>query len=305
MSRLCCLLLPHRDRPLELASDFKALASSIEPKATHVAAAKSAQEKVRDQLCADVESKDAVKDTFLSGSYARNTAINDINDVDVICILDIDHTITAPEVVLAWLHGILGRYYTETKRQGRSIGVQGAKGVWLDIVPATPMSSNAGPLRIPDREASEWVASHPKGQITAASDLNSATNGYFVPAVKLMKFWRDKLPRETCRPKSYILETLVHRTIGYPNSHAVAIVNSLEGIVRTYGAFRNTNAVPLISDPGYSSVNVAKRWPSSEFDKFMTEADSAASTARQALNEPDAEESRKLWRKLFGATFGG
>ena len=86
-SRLCFLRLPRGDRPVELASDFKALASSIEPKATHVAAAKAAQEKVRDQLCTDAESKDAVKDTFLSGSYARNTAINDINDVDIILSL--------------------------------------------------------------------------------------------------------------------------------------------------------------------------------------------------------------------------
>lgn len=289
---------------MELVSDFKALASSIEPKAAHVAAAKAAQEKVRDQLCIDEESKDAVKDTFLSGSYARSTAINDINDVDVICLLDIDSSITAPEVVLAWLDGILGRYYTETKRQGRSIGVQGAKGVWLDIVPGSPLAGNSGPIRIPDREASEWVTSHPKGQITAASDLNGATNGYFVPAVKLVKFWRDRLPRLSCRPKSYILETLVHRTIGYPNSHAVAIVNSLEGIGRTYGAFRNTNSVPFISDPGHSSVNVAKRWPSAEFDEFMAQAESAAAIARKALNEPDVDQSRKLWRKLFGSTFG-
>src|SRR5688500_15472502 len=70
---------------LELTSDFNALASSIEPKRAHVAAAKGAQEKVRDQLCTDPDSKEAVKDTFLSGSYARSTAINDINDVDVIC----------------------------------------------------------------------------------------------------------------------------------------------------------------------------------------------------------------------------
>jgi hypothetical protein len=166
------------------------------------------------------------------------------------------------------------------------------------------MSTTSGPLRIPDREASQWVATHPRGQIIAASDLNGATNGYFVPSVKLMKFWRDRLPRETCRPASYVLETLVHRTIGYPTSHAVAIVNSLEGIARTYGAFRNTNSVPSIPDPGYSSVNVASRWASAEFDDFMGEANSAATTARTALNEPNAHESRKLWRKLFGPTFG-
>jgi Second Messenger Oligonucleotide or Dinucleotide Synthetase domain len=289
---------------VELPSDFKALASAIEPTSTHVTAAKAAHEKVREQLRADAEAKDAHRDTFLSGSYARSTAINDINDVDVICLLDIDPAITAPEVVIAWLHGILGKYYNETERQGRSIGVQGANGVWLDIVPSSPILTDDGPIRIPDREASEWVSSHPKAQLSAASDQNRATNGYFIPVVKLLKYWRDRLPRNACRPKSYVLETLVHRTIGYPTSHAVGVVTALEGIHRTYGAYRGTNIVPIIPDPGYSSVNVAKRWRGSEFDEFMAEVESAAGVARRALDEPDVGDSRKLWRRLFGPTFG-
>lgn len=289
---------------MELPSDFKALVSSIEPGAQHVKEAKAAHEKVREQLRTDAESKEAHKDTFLSGSYARSTAINDIKDVDVICLLDIDQTITPPEVVLAWIDGILSRYYKETKRQGRSVGVNAAKNVWLDIVPSSPMSANNGPLWIPDREAHEWVQSHPKGQITAAIDQNKATNGYYVQVVKLMKFWRDRLPTESCSPKSYILETLVHRTIGYPSSHAKAVVNVLEGIERTYGAYRNTNSVPSIPDPGYSSVNVAKRWTSAEFDDFMGKVQSAAATARNALNESDEAKSRNLWRQVFGTRFG-
>jgi hypothetical protein len=148
------------------------------------------------------------------------------------------------------------------------------------------------------------VPSHPKGQIAAAVNQNKTTNGYYVQVVKLMKFWRDRLLPESCRPKSYILETLVYRTIGYPTSHAKAVVNVLEGIERTYGAFRNTNAVPSIPDPGYSSVNVAKRWASNEFDEFMIQVQAAAVIARQALDELDEAASRRLWRRLFGNGFG-
>lgn len=267
-------------------------------------AAKKAHEKVREQLRTDSESKEAHKETFLSGSYARSTAITDIKDVDVICLLDLNQAITAPEVVLAWMEAILSRYYSVTERQGRSVRVEAAKDVSLDIVPSTAIASDSGPLWIPDREAHEWVATHPKGQLSAAVNQNKATNGYYVQVVKLVKFWRDRLPREACRPKSYILETLVYRTIGYPTSHAQAIVNVLEGIERTYGAFRNTNSVPSIADPGYSSVNVAKRWVSSEFDQFMTEAVSAAAVARQALDQADDSVSRRLWRTLFGKEFG-
>jgi hypothetical protein len=176
--------------------------------------------------------------------------------------------------------------------------------VWLDIVPSTPIASDAGPLWIPDREAHEWVASHPKGQIAAAVNQNKTTNGYYVQVVKLMKYWRDRLPRESCRPKSYILETLVYRSIGYPTSHARAVVNVLEGIERTYGAYRNTNTMPSIADSGYPSVNVAKRWASTEFDDFMTQVQSAALIARQALDLSDEGSSRRLWRQLFGNGFG-
>ena len=59
--------------------------------------------------------------------WPEKSLIGDIKYVDVICVLDIDHTNTAPEVVLAWMHSVLARYYTEGKRQGRSIGVNAAR----------------------------------------------------------------------------------------------------------------------------------------------------------------------------------
>ncbi len=289
---------------MELVGEFKAFLSSLQPGENDVAAAKAAHEKVREELRTDEESKEAHKDTFLSGSYARSTAINDINDVDVICILDLDYRITEPEVCLAWIQGILAKHYKETKRQGRSVGASGAKGVWLDIVPATPVSSDDGPLWIPDREAREWVQTHPKGQIAAGVSKNKATNGYFVQVVKLMKFWRDRLGTDPCNPKSYILESLIYSTIGSPSSHATAIVNILEGLERNYGSYRNSNLVPVISDPGYTSVNIAKRWTAKEFRDFLVQVKSASVIARSALNSSDDSASRKLWRQIFGSDFG-
>jgi len=289
---------------MELTADFKTFLSSIEPGEHEVSAAKAAHEEVREQLRTDPDSKEAHKDTFLSGSYARHTAINDINDVDVICVLDIDQRTTQAEVVLAWMEGVLGTHYNKPKRQGRSIGVTAENGVWLDIVPATPISADDGPLWIPDREARAWVQTHPKGQIAAGLSKNKATNGYFVQVAKLLKGWRDRLPTDSCRLKSYILETLVHGSIGNPTSHASAVATVLEGIERSYGTYRLLGVVPVIPDPGYTSVNVAKRLSVKEFTDFMTQVKSAAATARKAFDESNEDESRKLWRQLFGSNFG-
>ena len=289
---------------MDLANDFKEFLSSIQPDEDEVTAAKAAHEKVRDELKTDRESKDAHKDTFLSGSYARRTAINDINDVDVICILDIDKTITQPEVLLSWVESVLSNYYKEVRPQGRSIGASGKGGVWLDIVPATPVNSVDGPLWIPDREAKQWVQTHPKGQIAACNERNKATDGFFVQVVKLLKAWRDRLPTKSCQLKSYILESLIHKTIGIPSSHAGAIVAVLEGIESNYGLYRGTNVVPSITDPGYASVNVTKHLSTKEFDDFMIQVRSAAKTARSAFDSTDEGSSKKLWRQLFGSTFG-
>lgn len=288
---------------MELASDFNKFLSSIQPGDSDITDAKAAHEKVREQLRTDEESKDAHKETFLSGSYARHTAINDINDVDVICVLDLDHTTTEPETVLVWLQGILNEYYSEVRAQGRSVGAKAAKGVWIDIVPSTLVGSDDGPLWIPDRDAKQWVQTHPKGQIAAGVSKNQITDGYYVQTVKLLKAWRDRLPTESCRPKSYILETLTHETIGLPTSHATAIVNVLEGVERNYGIYRTLKSVPAIYDPGYSIINIAKRWQFTEFNDFMTQVKAAAATARQALNSTDEAESRKLWRQIFGSKF--
>lgn len=289
---------------MDLPAEFKDLLSSIEPPDSDVADAKAAHEKVREQLRTDEDFKEAHKDTLLSGSYARHTAINDINDVDVICLVDIDKSTTEPEVVLAFTESILNKYYTKTKRQGRSVGAQAAKGVWLDIVPATPTGGDDGPLWIPDRDAKAWVATHPKGQIQTTRDKNKSTGGYHVQVIKLMKFWRDRLPTESCRLKSYILESLIYGQIGTPSSHAGAVVNVLEGIESSYGWYRDLNLVPTIADPAYSSVNVAKHWELKEFKDFMSQVKAAAATARKALQSKDAAESRKLWRQIFGSMFG-
>jgi SMODS domain-containing protein len=288
---------------VELINDFKTFLQAIQPGEDEVGAAKTAHEKVRDELRTDSDSKEAHQDTFLSGSYARRTAINDINDVDVICILDINHSITAPEVVLSWVQSILSNYYKETRPQGRSIGAAG-KGVWLDIVPASPVAAVDGPLWIPDKDAKAWVQTHPKGQIAACYDRNKVTNGYFVQVVKLLKSWRDGLPTESCQLKSYILEALVHGSIGTPSSHAGAIASVLEGIESKYGSYRTLGVVPTISDPGYASVNVTKRLSVKEFVDFMTQVKSAAAIARKALDSADDASSRKLWRQIFGSQFG-
>ena len=289
---------------MELNSYFSGLLGAIEPDPTSVTTAKTAHETLRSQLQRDEEASEADPDSYLTGSYGRSTAIKDIKDVDIIVMIDLDHSKTTPEVVVAWVQSILQKYYTKVRAQGRSVGVTTTSGFDLDVVPSVAMSHRQGPLWIPDRDAGAWVASHPKGQIAFGISRNEATEGYYKHLVKIMKHWRDRLTPAASRVKSYILESLVAENIRYkPVSYGHGVQQILRGIEISYTPYVIAKIVPTVYDPGYPTVNVAKRWKFEEFLTFMERVKEGRAIADAALAESDQDSSIALWRRLFGTTF--
>jgi len=289
---------------MELNSYFDGLLGNIEPDPKNVTTAKKSHEKLRELLKKDEQISQANPDSFLSGSYARHTAINDIKDVDIILLVDLDYNVTTPDVTIAWLQGAIQNYYSKVRAQGRSVQVTTESNFRLDVVPAVPISHRNGPVRVPDRDAKEWVASHPKGQIAFASQRNEDTKCYYVHLVKIMKYWRDRLSTSDARIKSYALESLVAECIlTEPLSYAHAIVDIFQTINQKYSIYLNLGITPQIPDPGYSSVNVAKRLSPQEFSAFLAEVQSSYTIAKAALDSDNETESIKLWKTLFGLKF--
>lgn len=289
---------------MELNSYFRGLLASIEPDASSVATAKRSHEDLRSILQTDNDVSQADPDSYLSGSYARDTAIKDIKDVDIIVLIDLDHSKTTPDVVVAWLQSALQKYYPKVRAQGRSVCVTTDSGFLLDVVPSVPLSHRDGPVWIPDRDAGQWVASHPKGQIDFGVQRNASTAGYYKHLVKIMKHWRDRLSPVNAQVKSYVLESLVaEMTTVEPASYGHGVVRILQGIHVSYAPYVSARIVPKIKDPGYSSVNVAKRWKFDEFTAFIDNVAASRTIAEEALDATDRDQSIALWRRLFGAGF--
>lgn len=289
---------------MELDSYFRGLLGNIEPGSEAVKKAKKAHKDLREFLENDEEISKADPESYLSGSYARDTALNSIKDVDVILMIELDHNKTTPDIVIAWLQDALQKHYKKVHPQGRSVQVTTGTGFDLDVVPSVPLSHRDGPVWIPDRDVQQWVATHPKGQISFGIEKNESTDGYYKPLVKLLKYWRDRLPSESARAKSYLIESLVAEgLLSTPQSYGGGVVAIFRMIYSRYFPYLNVNTVPRISDPGYPSVNVAKRWKLNEFSAFMREVESASKIATAALSSEDEDESIKLWRKLFGEKF--
>ena len=119
-----------------------------------------------------------------------------------------------------------------------------------------------------------------------------------------MKHWKDRISNDSARPNSYIVESLVAQfLVAIPSSYAQGIVNILRSIYAAYSPYLKTGKVPIISDPGFPVVNVAKRWTIHEFSSFINEVDSALATASAALEERDISKSIAMWKILFGEEF--
>lgn len=156
--------------------------------------------------------------SYLSGSYARHTAIAPLDDVDIIILIDptkwkigFFRRFPEPAAVLKTFEGALRYRYpqSELRTQRRSIGLKLHR-MDLDVVPAIPESRESDMIRIPDAKADEWIVSAPKVHSQAATEVNKARSNLFIPLVKLLKYWNSQLPT-TAQVKSFAIETLAVR----------------------------------------------------------------------------------------------
>lgn len=198
------------------------LVRSIEPTQTQKDGAKRSHNYLRDILCTG-QMAARIQTHYLSGSYARDTAINPLDDVDIIFIIDRsqwpssynwflnERSLPNPSAVLtSFASSIRYRYpISSVFGQRRSVRLE-LYHLDIDVVPAIQDSTNPDFIRIPDRNASKWILSSPKRHSENATRVNRYQDGKFKPLVKLLKYWNGNLP-STAHFKSFAIETMAAR----------------------------------------------------------------------------------------------
>lgn len=197
------------------------LVRAIEPTATQKDGAKRSHNYLRDILTTGQMEKRIVE-SYLSGSYPRDTAIRPLDDVDIVFVIDpsqwpkglFDYFFgepPEPEVVLkAFLNAIRYRYEGSSLRmQNRSVRLN-LHHLNIDVVPAIDRVKGDGSILIPDRAKEGWIVTAPKKHSEIATSINKQVEGRFKPLVKLLKLWNYNLP-STARFKSFAIETLAAR----------------------------------------------------------------------------------------------
>ena len=285
--------------------------SEIEPSPTTKSVCSSAHSTLRDRLERHETYKHVHVNTYLSGSYARNTALRPRQsngtvrrpDVDIIVVTN--HTqYDLPSNVIGTLRKTVRSLgYTEVEANRRSICVS-LGSVEMDVVPVIPNSWQEGSWLIADKSEEQWLVTNPKGHNQWANAVNKKAGGNFIPLVKMVKWWRRENLPHLRRPKGFILETLVAKHMDYnETSYEELFAKFLESVRDEYGWMVLSGLVPSLEDPSVPGNNVFSRVKAEEFKRFYDMAEAHATLVRRAQRETDSDKALALWQKVFGDRF--
>jgi hypothetical protein len=289
---------------------FEDLLRDIEPSSTTKSNCSDAHSTLRKFLFDDEEFKKVHRNTYLAGSYKRDTAIRPQivdgksrrPDVDIIVLTNHQFT-DKPKDVVCLVYKTLKKKYTSVEQNQRSICVQTDK-VDMDVVPIIAPYGEGSTLYIADRKLDQWIETNPPDHTKWTTQINEDTGGRFKPLVKLLKWWRRQNPTVTRKPKGFVIETIVAECMDRNQANwAELFVGTLEKIVSKYRTAVETGQVPVIVDPSVSKNSVTAGMTADAFKGFYNKAKAHAELGRKAIQEKDPEKELGFWREILGDRF--
>lgn len=299
-----------------LSENFAAFFSRLNPSDTFTAIGASEHTSIRD-LIEDPNgpSADLNPKTFLQGSYKQSTAIDKINDVDIVVLCQalsigggngvgsrnwsrdqIFDTIAAPLRANA-------TYRNKLRYGPGSMCIKVDLAIKIEILPVVFKAGVTNPEYEPFalyRPASmQWEDGFARYHQWYLTDKNKRTDNNFVPMVKVLKhlrsYWQVKAV-------SFHLECLLYSLpdelfIGAPADYIPAVLDALA---------RNRTLVSAIvglRTPCNDRNILESEWAYGDFATFHDFVELWAAKARAAAGFLDYENAVSKWQELFGAAY--
>lgn len=190
--------------PTSISAGFQVFCSNLEITDRQAPVVATRQQGVRDAVASGFE----VLDTFLTGSYARDTLISPLEkaDVDLFTVLSSryyqNHT---PQSLLDAVREHLRKTYPKSPRvskNGQAVTITFTDFI-VDVVPA--FNRQGGGYLIPNANSGNWISTDPKRHIELWSEANGVHDGDLIPLIKMLKAWNRA---HSERFRSFHLEAL-------------------------------------------------------------------------------------------------
>lgn len=296
---------------LTLDEAFRKFKSRLELNDREQKNASTRQNEVRDYL----DTKFAIADSFLTGSYARYTKTKPLKDIDIFFVLkesERGYRDKAPSVVIDAFHKALVENYGKdaVRKQSRSVNVDFGvvvdaedntdyRIVSVDVVPAFAAGDD---YEIPDTDTGKWIKTNPKIHAEKATAAHQAYSNEWKGLVRMVKYWNNNPRHGKDKPikPSFLIEVMALQCLyggwqGRFDYEIEALFSTLAD--RIFDTWADPAGLgPAISDGMDNSRKQRGR------DLLLAagrDARNAINLARQGRNG----DALKAWRDLFGPKF--
>ena len=283
--------------PTTIMQGFQKLKEYLEITALQENIASTRQQNIRDALKSDLN----IIDSFLTGSYRRNTMIAPLSDADIDIFIILDPVYFRQDgqaAILDRVKQVLRKTYTKTpdiSRNGQAVTIVFSD-FKVDVVPA--FNRQGGGYLIPDSILKRWISTDPKKHVEVWSAANKAHNGDLVPLIKMIKCWNRE---HSALLRSFHLESLILRTL-----NNVTISDYPSGVRYVFDKARTLAQYPIADPAGYSGDIGAYLNSQDRKDDVISRLETAYNRAIEAerLNsEGNIRQAYDKWCLIFGDYF--
>jgi hypothetical protein len=255
------------------------------------------QQNVRDA----VEKEMDVLDSFLTGSYRRNTLIAPLSDADVDIFIVLSskyYSLDGYASLLDNLRQVLRKTYPKTpdiSRNGQAVTITFTD-FKVDVVPA--FNRQGGGYLIPDSILKRWISTDPKRHVEIWSAANKTHNGDLIPFIKMLKDWNKQ---HSALLQSFHLEALILQVLTN-----VTISDFPSGVRYVFDKARTQVQFPVLDPAGYGGNVGAYLNSQDKINEVASRLEAAyrrAVEAEQLEREGKTRQAFEKWRLIFGEYF--
>ena len=283
--------------PRTIDSGFETLKSNLNISGLQESTVSTRQTNIREA----VEAELTVLDSFVAGSYRRNTLIAPLSNADVDIFIVLSPTYYEKDgqsSLLDKAKRVLRKVYTKTpeiSRNGQAVTITFTD-FKADVVPA--FNREGGGFLIPDSARQRWISTDPKKHIDVWQAANKAHNGDLVPLMKMIKGWNVN---HSWLLRSFHLETIVLSVL-----QNVTISDYPSGVRYVFDKARAKIPVPVPDPAGYGGDVGAYLSSQQQISDVVTRLEAAytkALEAEQFAAQGKIDQAFSKWRVIFGDYF--
>jgi predicted nucleotidyltransferase len=290
---------------------FRKFKNRLELNDKEQANASARQKEVREYL----DTKFAIDNSFLTGSYKRHTKTKPLKDIDIFFVLkdsERHYRGKAPTVVIEdFCKKLVDKYGKDAvRKQSRSVNVDFGvvvdaddntdyRVLSVDVVPAFAAGDD---YEIPDTATGKWIKTNPKIHAEKATTAHQAFSNEWKGLVRMVKYWNNNPKHGTDKPvkPSFLIEVMALECLhggwqGRFDYELQALFASLAD--RIFDTWADPAGLgPPIND----GMDAARKQRARDLlIAASREAGVAINLARQGRNG----DALKAWRTLFGPKF--